>query len=115
VANRFLEAVDKSVEKILSTPNAGAPKHLSNPSLAGLRSWPVEEFEEIRVYYLARKDEVRIVRVLHGKRDIARRAFSSGRNQRNVLREDGRCPGEIMDNASIAVIGQICTKVPNAT
>jgi plasmid stabilization system protein ParE len=72
VANRFLEAVDKSVEKILRTPNAGVPKHLSNPSLAGLRSWPVEEFEDIRIYYLAQGDEVRVIRVLHGKRDIAR-------------------------------------------
>jgi toxin ParE1/3/4 len=50
VANRFVEAVDKTVEKILRTPNAGAPKHLSNESLAGLRSWPVEGFEDIRVY-----------------------------------------------------------------
>jgi toxin ParE1/3/4 len=70
VANRFVEAVDKTVEKILRTPNAGVPKQLSNSSLAGLRSWPVEEFEDIRVYYLTEKDEVRIVRVLHGKRDI---------------------------------------------
>ena len=72
VANRFVEAVDKTVEKILRTPNAGAPKQLFNPLLAGLRSWPVEDFEDIRVYYLTEKDEVRIVRVLHGKRDIQR-------------------------------------------
>lgn len=72
VASRFVEAVHKTVEKILRTPYAGAPKHLSNPSLAGLRSWAVEEFEDIRIYYLAEKDEVRIVRVLSGKRDIQR-------------------------------------------
>ena len=46
VANRFVEAVDRTVEKILRTPNAGAPKQLSNLSLAGLRSWPVDEFEK---------------------------------------------------------------------
>jgi hypothetical protein len=57
VANRFVEAADKTVEKILRTPNAGAPKQLSNPSLARLRSWLVEEFEDIRVYYLTEKDE----------------------------------------------------------
>ena len=72
VANRFVKAMDKAVEKILRTPNAGAPKQLSNPSLAGLRSWLVEEFEDIRVYYLTEKDQVRIIRVLHGKRDIQR-------------------------------------------
>lgn len=71
-ANRFLEAVARAVEKILLTPNAGAPKLLSDPSLAGLRSWPVEEFEDIRIYDLAQRDEIRITRVSHGKRDITR-------------------------------------------
>jgi toxin ParE1/3/4 len=72
VANRFVEAVDKTVENILRTPHAGAPKQLSNPSLTGLRSWPVEEFEDIRIYYLGQGDEVQVIRVLHGKRDITR-------------------------------------------
>jgi toxin ParE1/3/4 len=72
VADRFVEAVEKTIDKILRTPNAGAPKHLSNPSLTGLRSWAVEEFEDIRVYYLTETAAVRIVRVLHGKRDITR-------------------------------------------
>jgi toxin ParE1/3/4 len=71
VASRFVEAVEKTIDKILRTPNAGAPKHLSNESLAGLRSRAVEEFENIRVYYLAQEEKVRVIRVLHGKRDIA--------------------------------------------
>jgi plasmid stabilization system protein ParE len=28
VANRFVEAVENTIQKILRTPNAGAPKHL---------------------------------------------------------------------------------------
>ena len=72
VANRWFEAVEKSIDKILRTPNAGAPKPLSNESLAGLRSWPVEEFEDIRIYYLVEENTLRVVRVLHGKRDIRR-------------------------------------------
>ncbi len=51
-------------------PGAGAPKLLENPSLAGLRSWPVHGFPAMRIYYLHAADELRIVRVLHGKRDI---------------------------------------------
>lgn len=72
VANRWLEAVEKTIDKILRTPNAGAPKQLSNESLAGLRLWPVEEFEDIRIYYLAEESALRVIRVLHGKRDIRR-------------------------------------------
>ncbi|MGH9470867.1 MAG: type II toxin-antitoxin system RelE/ParE family toxin [Terriglobia bacterium] len=72
VANRFVEAIEKTIGQILRMPNAGMPKHLPNESLSGLRSWPVEEFEDIRVYYLAQGNEVRVIRVLHGKRNIAR-------------------------------------------
>jgi toxin ParE1/3/4 len=72
VANRFIEAVERTIDKLLRTPNAGAPKQLSNESLAGLRSWPVEEFEDLRVYYLVEENKLRVVRVLHGKRDVRR-------------------------------------------
>jgi len=72
LANRFVEAVENTVGKILRAPNGGAPRHLSNQALANLRSWPVQGFQDIRVYYLAEQHEVRVIRVLHGKRDIQR-------------------------------------------
>jgi toxin ParE1/3/4 len=53
-----------------SIPGIGTPKALQNPALAGLRSWPVKGFSAIRVYYLTSEKMLRIVRVLHGKRDI---------------------------------------------
>ncbi len=70
VANRFLEAVGRTIAKIMRTPKAGAPKHVSNKSLTNLRWWPVEGFEDIGVYYLFEEAVVQVVRVLHGKRDI---------------------------------------------
>ena len=42
----------------------------SNPILAGLRSWAVKGFEDMRIYYVVQDDVLRVVRVLHGKRDI---------------------------------------------
>jgi hypothetical protein len=51
-------------------PDAGAPKILKNPALSGLRSWPVSGFPLIRIYYIHAGDELPIVRVLHGMRDI---------------------------------------------
>jgi len=70
VAERFLSAVRKTMEGIVRTPQGGAPKRLSREALHGLRSWPVKGFEDIRVYYLAHEAGVRVVRVLHAKRDI---------------------------------------------
>lgn len=69
-ASRFLDAVDDSIESLCRTPEIGAPKQFKNPILAGLRSWAVKGFEETRIYYVVHDDVLRVVRVLHGKRDI---------------------------------------------
>ncbi len=72
VAERFIDAVDATIAKLAKRPRIGAPKHLKDPRLHGLRSWPVSGFEAVRIYYLASEDVLRVVRVLHGKRDIDR-------------------------------------------
>jgi toxin ParE1/3/4 len=69
-AERFLEAVQSAIELLCQMPGAGVPKTLENPSLSGLRSWPVRGFPAMRIYYIHSEDSLRIVRVLHGKRDI---------------------------------------------
>jgi toxin ParE1/3/4 len=68
VAERFLSAARRTT--VHPDPQGGAPKRLSREALRGLRSWPVKGFEDVRVYYLAHEGAVRVVRVLHGKRDI---------------------------------------------
>lgn len=70
-AVRFLDAVEESVEQLLCMPHMGAPEELRNPALKDLRVWPVKGFEEIRIFYVAQGDTVRVIRVLHG-RDIER-------------------------------------------
>ncbi len=69
-AERFLDAVEAAIDAVSRTPGMGAPKLLENPLLAGLRSWPVPGFTAVRIYYLHAKNQVRILRVLHGKRDV---------------------------------------------
>lgn len=71
-AIRFLDAVDESVEQLLRMPPMGTPKPLRNPALAGLRGWPVEGFEDMRIFYLVQGETLKVVRILHGKRDINR-------------------------------------------
>jgi plasmid stabilization system protein ParE len=70
VADRFSLAVHASISAALKRPKAGAPKHVRNPQLAGLRSWSVQGFDEFHVYYVVRDDVFAVVRVLHDKRDI---------------------------------------------
>ncbi len=69
-AIRFLDAVDESIEAICRTPHGGAPKLIRNPVLSGLRSWAVKGFEDILIFYIVQPDVLRVVRVLHGRRDI---------------------------------------------
>jgi len=69
-AARFMDAVEQSIELLVKRPEAGSPKPLSNTTLTGLRSWPVKDFDDFRIYYLVRGDVIRVIRVLHGKRDL---------------------------------------------
>ncbi|MGD0893619.1 MAG: type II toxin-antitoxin system RelE/ParE family toxin [Terracidiphilus sp.] len=70
-AERFLASVQSEIESLSEHPTAGSPRFFDNPLLTGLRSWPVRGFPAIRIYYLHSVDELRIVRVLHGKRDVS--------------------------------------------
>jgi plasmid stabilization system protein ParE len=70
IARRFQTSVWAAIDSLLNMPNAGAPKPSRNPTLAGLRSWPVRGFGEHNIYYLAQPGRLTIVRVLHDKRDI---------------------------------------------
>jgi toxin ParE1/3/4 len=67
-----MEAVEHAIRQLSRMLSAGAPKTLLNRALTGLRSWPVRGFKEIRIYYLTEADALRIVRVLHGKREVQR-------------------------------------------
>jgi toxin ParE1/3/4 len=72
VGLRFFSACQRTFEWLLENPGAGSPKAFRNPRLAGLRMWPVRGFEKHLVFYLSAEDGIRVVRVLHGARDIPR-------------------------------------------
>jgi toxin ParE1/3/4 len=68
-AERFLTNANKSFADLAKHPGLGAPLTLRSPKLAGLRKWPVNEFEKMLIFYLPRADGVSIVRVLHAAQD----------------------------------------------
>jgi toxin ParE1/3/4 len=53
-------------------PNMGAPRELHNSALKGLRLWPVKDFDEFLIFYVVEGDAVKVIRILHGKRDLDR-------------------------------------------
>lgn len=72
IAVRFRDSVRQTVQSLRSHPEVGPHYLSSNPQLENLRSWPVVGFEALRIYYLVDKDTIRIIRILHGKRDVQR-------------------------------------------
>ncbi len=70
IARRFQAAAFDAIDALVAMPHAGAPKPSRNAALAGLRSWPIRGFDELRVYYLEQPGLITVVRVLHGKRDV---------------------------------------------
>jgi plasmid stabilization system protein ParE len=69
VAFRFRNAVRTSIDTLKPNPRIGS---LFQGSIPGLRSWPVKGFEMTRIYYLEVPPSLRVVRILHGKRNIRR-------------------------------------------
>lgn len=72
VARRFRDAVRSTVQWLCRHPFGGPRCRSGNPHLKDLRSWPVAGFEAIRIYYVPDVDAIRVVRILHGKRDVRR-------------------------------------------
>jgi plasmid stabilization system protein ParE len=67
VAIRFREAVIECIKQLKPHPRIGS---IFRGSIHGLRSWPVKGFDMIRIYYLEAPDSLRVVRILHGRRNI---------------------------------------------
>jgi len=74
VARRFQAALDRTLNKLASTPDLGRLRRFRNPRLQGLRSLPIERpFNRILVFYRAEGEVLHGVRLMHGARDLPRR------------------------------------------
>ena len=69
-ALRFLEAVEKTGENLLTFPEFGARFETDEPTLKDLRVCLVSGFEKYLVFYRIRSAAIRIERVVHGSRDL---------------------------------------------
>ena len=69
IAIDFIESLESVIGFLDRNPDSGSLRwqHLSGAE--GLRSWPLKGFPHL-VFYVARKDRIMILRVLHTSRDI---------------------------------------------
>jgi toxin ParE1/3/4 len=76
-AYRFLRAAAEAFGKLAEFPGMGARREARDPKLVGLRSWPITGFRNYLVFYTPTRRGIRVLRVLHGARDL-RRIFGKG-------------------------------------
>lgn len=68
-AYRFLDAVEATIQFLVSMPLAGSEWETPRPRYRGLRCFRVREFENHVVFCKPLDDGIEVVRVLHGARD----------------------------------------------
>lgn len=69
-ALRFVDTVEQAFARLSEMPEIGSLREFANPRLAGVRAWPVPKFSRYLIFYPVTQDSIRILRVLHGARDI---------------------------------------------
>lgn len=77
LADRFVAAVNDGLRRLGSQPRAGPAFTSAESELRGLRLWRIRGFPNHLVLYVARRDRIEIVRVVHGAMDVGR---GSGRD-----------------------------------
>jgi toxin ParE1/3/4 len=70
VALRFVIASESTFRFILHNPGVGQLCNFSDPILSGVRVWRIDGFPNHLIYFKPTDRGVKIVRVLHGARDI---------------------------------------------
>jgi toxin ParE1/3/4 len=70
VADRFFTEAELTFERLAGMPSMGTRYAPDEPLYADLRYFPIARFRTYLVFYRAIPDEIEVLRVLHGARDI---------------------------------------------
>ena len=65
----FLHEFESAVVFISRFPATGSPRYGYEPSLAGIRFWPMKKFPFL-IFYIETKHHIDVWRVMHGNMDI---------------------------------------------
>jgi toxin ParE1/3/4 len=78
VADRYLAAVDETLQLLATHPEAGYELTSPKAELTGIRRFSAGGgFEKTLLFYFPLEDGIDLVRVLHGSRDLDALFFSS--------------------------------------
>jgi toxin ParE1/3/4 len=70
LARRWEQAVTSVLLRIAKAPAAGAPCTFKAPELTGVRRVPIPRFPKHLVFYRFLRQELIILRIVHGARDL---------------------------------------------
>ncbi|MBX3400616.1 MAG: type II toxin-antitoxin system RelE/ParE family toxin [Gemmataceae bacterium] len=83
LATRFLEAAERTFADLASLPGMGSPYPVDNPSLNGLRAFPVDGFPNHFIFYLwPSAHDIEIIRVMNASRNLAQHLESTQNDNR---------------------------------
>ncbi len=69
LAGRFLDQIKLAYELIRDHPQAGSLRYAEQLGIPNLRCWPCRRFPWL-IFYMELADHIRVLRVLHVRRDI---------------------------------------------
>ena len=76
VAERFVDAVEMTLNALLKQPGLGRARFRKWPELAGIHSFRIKKpFHRFLIFYRVSKDAIEVVHILHGARDYEHLLF----------------------------------------
>jgi toxin ParE1/3/4 len=69
-AEHFLELAEATFAQILIVPRIGKSVDFISARMGEVRQWRMKNFQDYLVFYRVQDEEIEILRVLHGSRDL---------------------------------------------
>lgn len=69
-AERFVPALEETYAQLEALPGMGSVRHFGRKDLQRVRIIPVTGFEHYLIFYVATKQSIKVLRILHAARDF---------------------------------------------
>jgi toxin ParE1/3/4 len=69
-SDRFIHAVEEAFTLLAQMPEVGAVQELRTSEGNRIRRWRVKGFERFLIFYASSPEEIVVLRVLHGSRNL---------------------------------------------
>ena len=69
-AENFLELAEATFAQILIVPRIGKSVDFVSDRMGEIRQWRIKNFQDYLVFYRVQDEQIEILRVLHGSRDL---------------------------------------------